>query len=59
MGFLSGREINSDRSTIHNGTIQTLESPLRILDGTHSDETETSRSITLLISLIIEPKLAN
>jgi hypothetical protein len=48
---LSSREINSNRSTIHDSSIQALHSPLRIFNRSHSDETETSRSVTLLIQL--------
>lgn len=48
---LSSREINSNRSTIHDSPVQALHSPLCIFNTSHSDETETSRSVTLLNQL--------
>lgn len=57
---LSSGEINSNRSTVHDSSIQTLHSPLRIFDRTHSHETETSRSVTLFISsYLMAIKLTN
>jgi len=51
MGSLSSGEINSDRSTVHDSSIQALHSPLRIFNRTHGDESETSRSVTLFDQL--------
>jgi hypothetical protein len=48
---LSSREINSNRSTVHDCSIQALHSPLCIFNTSHSDKPETSRSVTLLNQL--------